>query len=57
MNTIYILSGNYVYPNNRKIINIYNSYEKAQAAISKFKTDKNWFDFKIETCRFSKKGE
>ena len=48
MNTIYILSGNYVYPNNRKIINIYDSYEKAQTAIPEFKADKDWSDLKIE---------
>lgn len=48
MNTVYILSGNYVYPDNRKMINIYDSYEKAQAAIPEFKVDKNWFDLKIE---------
>lgn len=48
MSTVYILSGNYVYPNNRKIINIYDSYEKAQAVISEFEADKNWFDIKIE---------
>lgn len=48
MNTVYILSGNYVYPNNRKMINIYDSYEKAQAAIPAFEVDKNWFDLKIE---------
>ena len=51
MNTVYILSGNYVYPNNRKMINIYDSYEKAQEAIFKFEVDKNWFDLKIEAWR------
>lgn len=45
---IYILSGNYCFPNNRKIINIYDSPEKAEDARIAFEQDDEWCDCKVE---------